>query len=248
MFGIYDLDVCTDLSFEKRLDIYKKCGFSEVAIYLDKNYNKENENYEDIINYAKEIGLKINQVHIDYKISNLICDENTNEYFDYVLGKLKEAEKFNIPYVVAHASKGDNPPKISHLQATKLKTMLEKTSSTLCLENVRSNENLFTLLKLNLPNLKACFDLGHAHAYGDEKEVFEKLKNKIACTHLHDNFGKDDHLILGEGEIDFKSIINELKNTPNISNCLECFPPYGTKLNEEEFTNFVKKCFLSVNK
>lgn len=248
MIGIYDLDICTDLDFKKRLDIYKSCGFLEVSLYLDKNYNKENESYIDIINYARKIGLKINQVHIDYKISNLICDESTDEYFDCVLSKLKEAEKLNIPYVVAHASKGDNPPKISPLQAQKLKTMLEKTTATLCLENVRSNENLFTLLSLNLPNLKACFDLGHAHAYGNEKEVFEKLKDKIACTHLHDNFGKDDHLILGEGEIEFKEILDKLKNIKDVSNCLECFPPYGSKLNETEFTEFVKKCFLSVNK
>ena len=65
MIGIYDLDGCTDLDFKERLKIYKDCGFLEVALYLDKNYNKENENYEDIINFAKNIGLCVKQVHIN---------------------------------------------------------------------------------------------------------------------------------------------------------------------------------------
>ena len=72
MFGIYDIDKATTLNYKERLDIYKNIGFNEVALYLDNNYLKKTETYDQIINYAKEINLQINQVHVDYKISNLI--------------------------------------------------------------------------------------------------------------------------------------------------------------------------------
>lgn len=251
MFGIYDMNIDTILGYKERLDVYKKYGFKEVAIYLDNAYQKENENYEDIISYAKQIGLAINQVHIDYKISNLIASKETNEYFDYVTQKLLEAEKFGIPYVVAHASKGDTPPPIDDENIQKFKAMLRPFEGkvTLCLENVRANANLDKLLSLNLPNLKVCFDLGHAHAYGNEKELLDKYLPHIICSHLHNNFGKDTHQALDDGEIDYKPIVCALSKIPLSSNCLECFPPKPNgMLSKQEFENFVCHCYQTIEK
>ena len=53
-------------------------------------------------------------------------------------------------------------------------------------------------------------DIGHAnHAgYSPDAMYFSSIKH----IHAHDNFGDDDaHLALGEGSIDFKGIINDLK-------------------------------------
>lgn len=247
MIGIYDLDGCTNLDYKERLKIYKDCGFLEVALYLDERYNKEGENYTDIINEAKKLGLFVKQVHIDYKISNMICDEASNEYFDYVSKKLIEAKKLDIPFVVAHASMTDTPPQITEPQIVKFCEMMKDLNGvTLCLENVRNNHNLKKLLELKLENVKMCYDLGHAHCYGNEKEIFEEFSDNIICSHLHDNSGKDTHQILGTGEIKYKDIIKNLVKIKDSSNCLECFPEYGKTLNKEEFINFVKTCFNSV--
>ena len=115
------------------------------------------------------------------------------------------------------------------------------------LENVRVNTNLYKALTLNHPNLKVCFDLGHAHCYGNEQELFKKYKNHIMCSHLHNNFKSDTHNILSNGEIDCKFFINKLLKIENASNCLECFPPYGVKLNKQEFIAFVKDCYKVAN-
>ena len=77
-FGIYDINDSPHLSYKERLDIYKDVGFKEIGIYLDNNYMKNDENYRDIIKYANNINLKIKQVHLDYKISNLICSKDSN--------------------------------------------------------------------------------------------------------------------------------------------------------------------------
>ena len=117
----------------------------------------------------------------------------------------------------------------------------------LCLENVRNNNNLDSLLQLNLPNVKMCFDLGHAHCYGDENVLYNKYQDKIACSHLHNNTGKDTHELLNVGDIDYMKFLNLLSCVSGASNCLECFPPYGSKLTRSEFVEFVQKCYDIVN-
>lgn len=243
--GIYDINEY--LNYKTRLNIYRQAGFCELALYIDQSYMKEGENYLDIIAYARGIGLVIKQIHIDYKISNLICDEKDNTYFDYLESKLKECQTLHIPLLVLHASKGDNPPVLSSLQLEKLENLAKKYPAvTLCFENVRNNTNLDFILNSKLPNIKMCFDLGHAHAYDNEKDLFNKYKDKIACTHLHNNFGTDTHNKLDCGEIDYKYFLNQLSKTNSQSNCLECFPERNSIKTQQEFKAFIEECWDSL--
>lgn len=240
-YGIYDINEYLD--YKTRLNIYKQVGFCEVALYLDQNYMKDGENYLNIIFYARQIGLVINQIHVDYKISNLLCDENDNIYFDYLEEKLNECSELKIPLLVLHASKGDNPPRVTTSQIEKLETLASKYPDvTLCFENVRDNSNLDLILQTKLSNIKVCFDLGHAHAYGNEKDLFNKYKDKIACTHLHNNFGSDTHNKLNYGEIDYKYFLNQLSKTNSQSNCLECFPERNSIKTQQDFKAFIEEC------
>jgi sugar phosphate isomerase/epimerase len=60
-------------------------------------------------------------------------------------------------------------------------------------------------------NLKVCFDVGHAHISGTV-DGFLDLKENFVNLHLHDNNGdKDKHLVLGQGNINLKEILKELK-------------------------------------
>ncbi len=248
MFGIYDINDCSMLDYQQRLNIYKEVGFEELGLYIDAKYMAGSENYRDIICYAKSIGLAIKQVHVDYHISNNICNEESDEYFDYIEQKLKECVELGIPYMVAHASKGDCPPIISSIQLSKMKALMKKYKQEnviLCLENVRNNNNLDKILSLNMPNIKMCYDLGHAHCYCDEAELLNSHRQYIVCSHLHNNNGTDQHNILTQGEIVYKPILEDLFKISS-SNCLECFPPRGAKLTEEEFRVFVQACYDSV--
>ena len=249
MIGIYDINQNSNLNYKTRLDIYKNSGFKELALYIDDRYNRPDENYTDIIKYAREIGLEIRQAHIDYKISNLICDDSTNEYFEYVSLKLQEASQLNIPYIVAHASMSNTPPEINDTQLSKFANLLnsfEDKNITLCLENVRNNTNLDKILNLKLPNVKVCFDLGHANCYSDVQKLFNKYKSNIICSHLHNNYGTDTHNILNDGNIDYKYFLNLLNQIPNASNCLECFPK-DRDLSEIEFSKFILDCNKTIS-
>ena len=85
--GIFDLTKCSDLGYKDRIDIYKETGVGELSLYIDNDYMQEGEDYNLIIAYARDNGLKINQVHIDYKQSNLICDETTDSFLNTLARK-----------------------------------------------------------------------------------------------------------------------------------------------------------------
>jgi sugar phosphate isomerase/epimerase len=52
--------------------------------------------------------------------------------------------------------------------------------------------------------LGVCFDLGHANTVGNIADFLE-IKGRFINMHLHDNVGDwDRHLVIGEGNIDFK--------------------------------------------
>ena len=239
--GIYDLNECSSLNYKDRLSIYRDCGFTSVGLYLDDKYMANGENYVEIINEARRIGLKVNQVHVDYKISNLICDDNSDEYFIYVEEKLEECVKLKIPYMVLHASKGEDAPRLTELAIKRLKELMSKYSDRevcLCFENVRDNRNLDEIMNLDINNMGMCYDMGHAYCYSDVYELAEKYFDKIKCSHLHNNYKSDTHNTLFDGEIDSKSVISKLNK--NIDNCLEVFPKRGDHLSEEQFVEFVK--------
>lgn len=239
--GIYDLNECSNLNYKQRLNIYKDIGFNNIALYIDEKYMSNNETFQEIILYSKKIGLKIFQVHIDYKISNLICD-SIEEYLAYVKSRLLICEKYGIKNMVLHSSMGDTPPKVSQSHLNKLANLAEQFKTiNLCFENVRNNYNLEQVLNLDLNNIKFCYDLGHANAYKSEY-LLDKYINKISCAHLHNNNGKDTHQLLSNGEIDYKHILKILSNT-SCNSCLEVFPPRDASLTKKAFIEFVKKAY-----
>ena len=65
-------------------------------------------------------------------------------------------------------------------------------------------------------DLNFCFDVGHAHMMEGIETAYEKMKDRIRSTHIHDNDGKkDSHLFpyfADEGTIDWKKTMNLLRS------------------------------------
>jgi sugar phosphate isomerase/epimerase len=60
-------------------------------------------------------------------------------------------------------------------------------------------------------NLGFCLDIGHANTTGQLDELIKQFRDRLINIHIHDNRGEhDEHLTLGEGNIDFKSVISKL--------------------------------------
>ncbi|MFQ5455603.1 MAG: sugar phosphate isomerase/epimerase family protein [Nitrospirota bacterium] len=98
-----------------------------------------------------------------------------------------------------------------------------KHNIRIAIENVfdDSPRYLSRLIKaVNSPSFGFCLDIGHFNLFSKVllDEWFEDLKENIIEVHLHDNMGKeDDHLGIGEGEIDFDllfSLLDRYNITP----------------------------------
>ncbi len=67
---------------------------------------------------------------------------------------------------------------------------------------------------VDLPNVGACLDVGHAHLQGSSPQDrwVDVLGARIRHMHLHDNDGSSDqHLATGEGTIDWHELIAALR-------------------------------------
>jgi sugar phosphate isomerase/epimerase len=65
---------------------------------------------------------------------------------------------------------------------------------------------------LDLPDVGACLDFGHAHMQGDVVDAIETLSEVLIATHVHDNHGRrDEHLAPFEGTIDWAGALAALQ-------------------------------------
>jgi len=67
------------------------------------------------------------------------------------------------------------------------------------------------LVDTRLPNLRLCFDTGHAHMEGESLSGFELVREFAATSHIHDNHGdKDEHLLPYEGTIEWDELLPKI--------------------------------------
>lgn len=75
-----------------------------------------------------------------------------------------------------------------------------------------TSDMLFLLGSMNPPGVGACLDTGHARLSGDLESVVQKLSGHLKMVHISDNNGeRDDHLIPGEGSIDWPRFMAALR-------------------------------------
>lgn len=79
-----------------------------------------------------------------------------------------------------------------------------------------SSDTLRMIQEVEHPNLQALLEIGHANmmATDDPMHAIEILKDKIVHCHAHDNHGMtDEHLVPGDGIIDWESVLGALSRT-----------------------------------
>lgn len=67
--------------------------------------------------------------------------------------------------------------------------------------------------EVNSPHFGWCYDTGHANCFGISPSVLREVKSVPLSLHVQDNYGsKDDHLLPGDGTIDWKEFLDTLKS------------------------------------
>ena len=172
------------------------------------------------------------------------------------------ATKINADRVTVHPGFREMPrPALSKSYEALIRNLKEivklgkKYGVMIGLENFDKNPYLMCtevedLLKVvnSVEGLKVVFDIGHANTTDLKPiEYFKKVKDFVIDMHMYDNDGKtDQHVLIGEGNIDFKALLRECKESryygPFI---LELFPYENILKGKKrllELWNQSKKC------
>ena len=170
---------------------------------------------------------------LSYTLHSPICDINIASLSD----KMREASvreissnaiaanKLGIEKMVVHPGLAsmavDGTAEVATERSKWAMTFLERVSKeygvTIAIENMPSMKFFLGQTADDLArivdgtDLSICLDIGHANTTGQLDEIIDKLGDRIAHVHIHDNHGEtDEHLTLGEGNIDFEDVLAKL--------------------------------------
>lgn len=216
-----ELAVCVqndnkNVSVFDTIDAIKNAGFKNVFIQW---YNESWEySQEEQLKYIKDCDLNVIFAHLGYQnINDLWLDNDEGKKIvDRYKNDIKVCKDNDIPLVVMHLMRGDNPPIYNQLGLNRVEEIVEYAEDlgiNISFENTKTKgylEYIFDNIKSD--NIGLCFDSGHYHAHFKDEFDFDKYKNKIFAVHLHDNDAtSDQHLTPFDGTLDWDKVIYNLK-------------------------------------
>ncbi len=147
---------------------------------------------------------------------------------DEIKRALEIAEKVPFRYLIQHFGVGGEEWDERKVEAAftaleDLKVFAAQRGVEILIENIpnqfSTSEHLTRFLAATHLDINLCFDVGHANIMEGVEPAFERMKDRIRSTHLHDNDGtKDVHLfpyIAEGGTIDWSRTMELLRSRPN---------------------------------
>ena len=209
-----------NLSDDNVLEMIKDTGFDTV---FSNKY--EISQVTAIKKKADMLGLGVEFLHAPFRgINDFWCEGN--EYIplkNTIISSIDSASENGIPVVVMHLDSGWNPPKICDVGLNRFDGLVEyaeKKGVKIAFENIRNFGTLSAMMQRyrSLDNVGYCYDCGHEHCYTKTVHFTDLFGDKILCTHIHDNFGKDGsddpdyHLLMFDGNIDYADMMSRLRS------------------------------------
>ena len=194
----------------------KNAGFKNVFVqWYDENWE---HSQEEQVKVCKELGLNIIFAHLGYQNINSIWEEGIegDNQVERYKKDIKNCHDNGIPMVVMHLTSHKKAPKYREIGLNRIRKIVEyakELNIKVAFENTKIQGYLeYVLDNIKEENVGICFDVGHYHAHFNDKFNFEFFKDRIFAVHLHDNDKSDDlHLLPFDGTIDWKHVINKLK-------------------------------------
>ena len=221
---------------------------TESIFYSEKEEKFMSMLYE-IKNKLKTNGLFVNQIHGPWSWPvNDSTEDDRAERFGKMAKALVIAKHLGAKYMAIHPlmpfgndsmEKSEEVYNINVKYYSALANVAKNLGVIICLENlpfekfpISSTEDVIKLIDIiNHPNVKMCFDTGHAHILGESLGDSIRLigRDRLKILHVHDNPGHDAHLPPYEGTIDWSDVaeglfdigydgIFSLETSPIISN------------------------------
>jgi sugar phosphate isomerase/epimerase len=164
---------------------------------------------------------------------------------DEIKRAIEVAEAAPFKFLIQHVGIGreetsDRKREAALTSLEHLRVFAKQLGVTVLVENIQNElstpDALLELLHAgHFDDVGVCFDLGHAHLMDGIPRSFEKLRDRIRSTHIHDNAGdRDSHLWPGEGTIDWNEAVALLRTAPQV-------PPLLLEIEDAEGQNIAAK-------
>ncbi len=210
-------------------------GFEAVEIHCEDPFFKEwaadnsHETWEGIKDALSTVDAGVS-LHAPYHDTNLgtmnsgIGEEAVRQHKECIeLARYLGSERIVVHpgYVSSRKFEREMPFKKMVQRLKEIAEYAEDSGVEICLENLSSKKKAMcvgireikkTLERVNMENLKLTLDIAHANTTdkGPVKYARE-LKDDVAHIHASDNTGEDNHLPIGQGNIDFEAVLSELE-------------------------------------
>lgn len=208
--------------------------FIELNMNLPQYTGEVFQNLDYLKELAKEYGIYYT-IHLDENLN--VCDFNSRvaeAYEETVYETLKAAIRLGVPLLNMHMQEGvyfTLPDKKVYL-FEKYKELYHRKLEQFrnrCTEIIGNNRLVVSIENtdgylpfqkegiermLESPVFTLTWDIGHSHAAGKaDEEYILKHKERLKHFHIHDAFGKKNHLTLGTGEINLAEKLSIAKDT-----------------------------------
>lgn len=230
---------------QEQLRMISEAGFTHFSIgeRLEHSNFLNTEGRKRLIQLAEEYSLKIDTLHG--------CRTDLQDSIDRLTDIAEAAADLGINVVVIHVSpffikKGEVDSKVtSALNVCKVLETIAKTYSIkFAIENVHP-EAVTDVVKRILPELDEecfgfCYDSSHDQIDGPRSfDLLERFSNRLIAVHISDRIKEFvDHVIPGEGFINFNTICNYLSESRFHSPLLlELMTEHSKEKEPEKFLN-----------
>lgn len=225
MLEINDIDTCASVCKDFGLD------------FIELNMNFPQYQLDGIeLDHYKEISKKYHlfyTIHLEEEFD--VCGYNkevTGAYLRTILSVIELAKELGMPVINMHMADGiyitlpHNRVYLYHqykeLYLNKLMAFrnscekaIGENDITICIENSGGYKDFQMAgieLLLESRIFALTFDIGHNHSIGGTDEPFiRKHKDRLIHMHIHDALGKENHLVIGTGEIDIQDMLELAK-------------------------------------
>lgn len=205
-----------ELPLDERLRLIKEAGFGSTSIWLGDEEELVRDGKENLIpELVNKHRLFFENIHAPFENCNKIWSESNSirsEIRDEYMSCIAFCSRYNVPVVVIHISKSDNPPELNKYGLDLIREIVkyaEDSNVVIAIENTRKYQYLDHIFpNIESPFLKFCYDSSHDFIWFSEPGgILKKWGHLLVVTHLSDNDGiADRHWLPRKGGIDWSVV------------------------------------------
>ncbi len=240
------------MPLQERLTLIKDSGFDATCLWWEDEVYPKTIPADVMPAMVRDAGLFIDNIHCPYRGADRFWSKRKSarqEEIDTYYSHIEACAKHEIPHMIMHVN--DENPVIESTELG-LDSMIhlvrraEEYGVKLAIENTLNNDIIGMLLsEIPSENLGLCYDSSHDWIQGQSRGTFlEEWKDKLLCTHLSDNNGKEDkHWIPGNGEVNWEKIMPSIVNSQIGSITMELL---SSKVKIEDPREYLKTAYDSL--